>query len=84
MGAARTAPVEQRYPVRRQATSLEGSEEDVRQLQKVRHVGVKGLSDYARRHCGALFPSKLDVAGSSSVSRCPRSRDVFGASTKRR
>ena len=31
-----------------------------------------------------IIPSKLDVARSSLVSRCPRPRDVFGASTKRR
>ncbi len=46
----------------------EGREREVK-TRKVRHVGVKGLSDYARRHCGALFPSKLDVAGSRAVSR---------------
>jgi len=56
-------PVRQRYPVRRQATSLEGSEEDVRQPQKVRHAGVEGLFEYAHRLCGGVFPSKLDVAG---------------------
>jgi hypothetical protein len=57
--------------VRRQATSVEGSEKDVRQPQKVRHVGVKGLFEYARWPRGAPFPSKLDVASSSLVSRCP-------------
>jgi hypothetical protein len=59
------------YPVRRQATPLEGSEEDVRQPQKVRHAGVEGLSEYAHRPRGGVFPSKLDVASSSLVSRCP-------------
>jgi hypothetical protein len=62
-------PVRQRYPVRRQATSVEGSQEGVRQSQKVRHVGVKDLSEYARWSRGAPFPSKLDVASSSLVSR---------------
>ena len=57
------------YPVRRQATSLEGSEEDVRQPQKVRHASVEGLFEYTHRPRGGVFPSKLDVASSSLVSR---------------
>jgi hypothetical protein len=71
----------QRYPVWRQATSLEGSKEDVRQPQKVRHAGVEGHFEYTRRPRGGVFPSKLDVASSSLVSRCPANpRSVLGQS----
>ena len=59
--------------MRRQATSLEGSEKDVRQSQKVRHVGVKALFEYVGRVLHALFPSKLD-AQSRWAQRRPRGR----------
>jgi hypothetical protein len=35
----------------------------------VRHAGVEGLSEYAHRPRGGVFPSKLVVASSSLVSR---------------